>query len=207
MVSFYYRAQLAHPYPAMLKGPHMSSSDSEAVCLMPRKQVSKAEGILLQVKNALDEEAGEVALQGMMIEYYQVTHHKSEIDYKVSKKLLSRKHDLRQLARSSVNQEFSYCAASHSVVPSLQKLAGKFSACQGDCRRVYRVSRVSETAEFLSSRSAFDPYSMYHVCNFMGILSRGLLMPKVIVEDHDLVRTDIGNLGSGSYFSDSVRFE
>lgn len=31
-------------------------------------------------------------------------------------------------------------------------------------------------------------------------------MPKVVVEDHGLERTDIGNLGSGIYFSDSVRF-
>ncbi|XP_010125808.1 PREDICTED: poly [ADP-ribose] polymerase 4, partial [Chlamydotis macqueenii] len=32
----------------------------------------------------------------------------------------------------------------------------------------------------------------------------GLLMPEVVVEHHGLERTDIGNLGSGIYFSDSV---
>ena len=59
--------------------------------------MSKVEGILLQVKNALHEGAGEVALQEMMMEFYQVVHHKTEIDYKVSKKLLSRRHDLCQV--------------------------------------------------------------------------------------------------------------
>lgn len=59
--------------------------------------MSKAEGILLPVKNAMDEGAVEVALQEMMMEFYQVIHHKTEIDYKVSKKLLSRKQDLCQV--------------------------------------------------------------------------------------------------------------
>lgn len=59
--------------------------------------MSKAEGILLQVKNSLDEGAGEVALQEMMMEFYQVIHHKTETDYKVSKKLLPRKQDLCQV--------------------------------------------------------------------------------------------------------------
>ena len=34
--------------------------------------------------------------------------------------------------------------------------------------------------------------------------SSGLLLPKV-VEDRGMKRTDIGNLGSGIYFSDSLR--
>ncbi|KAK4830948.1 hypothetical protein QYF61_014407 [Mycteria americana] len=67
------------------------------------ESVSKAEGILLQVKNALDEGAGEVALQEMMMEFYQVVHHKTEVHYKVSKKLLSRKQDLCQLIRDMLN--------------------------------------------------------------------------------------------------------
>lgn len=32
-------------------------------------------------------------------------------------------------------------------------------------------------------------------------------MPKVVVEDHGVERTDTGNLGSGIYFSDSIRSE
>uniref|UniRef100_A0AAY4D8I0 Poly [ADP-ribose] polymerase n=1 Tax=Denticeps clupeoides TaxID=299321 RepID=A0AAY4D8I0_9TELE len=39
--------------------------------------------------------------------------------------------------------------------------------------------------------------------SFMGILSRGLLLPRVAVEHHGIERTDVGYLGSGIYFSDS----
>lgn len=33
----------------------------------------------------------------------------------------------------------------------------------------------------------------------------GLLMPRVGVEHHGIQRTDVGNLGSGIYFSDAFR--
>lgn len=36
-------------------------------------------------------------------------------------------------------------------------------------------------------------------------LSSGLLLPRVGVEQHGIERTDIGNLGSGIYFSDAMR--
>uniref|UniRef100_A0A3B3VWE7 Poly [ADP-ribose] polymerase n=1 Tax=Poecilia latipinna TaxID=48699 RepID=A0A3B3VWE7_9TELE len=40
--------------------------------------------------------------------------------------------------------------------------------------------------------------------NFVGIMSRGLLLPHVGVEHHGITRTDVGNLGSGIYFGDAV---
>ena len=40
--------------------------------------------------------------------------------------------------------------------------------------------------------------------NFSGILSRGLLLPKTIVNDYGGTRSDIGLLGSGIYFSDCL---
>jgi len=40
--------------------------------------------------------------------------------------------------------------------------------------------------------------------NFLGVLSRGLLMPKIVVDDFGITRTDIGCLGYGIYFSESV---
>lgn len=52
---------------------------------------------MLQVKNALDEGADEAALRKMMMEFYELIRHKTEIDYEVSKKLLSRKQDLCQV--------------------------------------------------------------------------------------------------------------
>ncbi|XP_068251603.1 protein mono-ADP-ribosyltransferase PARP4 [Nyctibius grandis] len=207
---------------------HLDSLLLESVNNISLNDVSKAEGILLQVKSALDEGAGEVALQEMMMEFYQVIRHKTEIDYKVSKKLLSRKQDLCQLIRDLLNiRETNMSCPNPSSLAKYRALRCKIEALDStsyeflnveqqvlennynDCPvrilQVYRVGRLSETAEFLSSlgniRSLFHASS---VRNFMGILSRGLLMPKVVVEDHGLERTDIGNLGSGIYFSDSV---
>ncbi|KAM9245413.1 LOW QUALITY PROTEIN: protein mono-ADP-ribosyltransferase PARP4 [Leptosomus discolor] len=155
------------------------SQDFEAAKYSVLEKVRKAEDILFQVKNALDEEAGKVALQEMMMEFYQVICHKTEIEYKVSKKLLFRKQDLCQVT-------FPDCD------------------CPVRILEVYRVGRISESAEFLSSLGNIQ--SLFHassVCKFMGILSRRLLMPKAITEDHGLERT-VGRLGSGIYFSDSV---
>ncbi|XP_009888954.1 PREDICTED: poly [ADP-ribose] polymerase 4 [Charadrius vociferus] len=207
---------------------HLDSLLLESVNNISLNDVSKAEGILLQVKNALDEGAGEVALQEMMMEFYQVIRHKTEIDYKVSKKLLSRKQDLCQLIRDMLNiRETNMSCPNPSSLAKYRALRCKIEAVDStsseflsveqqvlknnynDCPvrilQVYRVGRITETAEFLSSLGNIQ--SLFHassVRNFMGILSRGLLMPKVVVEDHGLERTDIGNLGSGIYFSDSV---
>ncbi len=41
--------------------------------------------------------------------------------------------------------------------------------------------------------------------NFLNIVYRGLLLPRVGVEQHGIERTDIGNLGGGIYFSDSLK--
>ncbi|XP_009997737.1 PREDICTED: poly [ADP-ribose] polymerase 4 [Chaetura pelagica] len=207
---------------------HLDSLLLESVNNISLNDVSKAEGILLQVKNALDEGVGEVALREMMVEFYQVIRHKNEIDYTVSKKLLSRKQDLCQLIRDMLNicETSMSCpnpsslakyqalrcrieavdSTSHEFLNVKQQvLKNNYNNCPVRILQVYRVGRVSETAEFLSSlgniRSLFHASS---VRNFMGILSRGLLMPKVVVEDHGVERTDAGNLGSGIYFSDSV---
>ncbi len=40
---------------------------------------------------------------------------------------------------------------------------------------------------------------------FLNIVYRGLLLPRVGVEQHGIERTDIGNLGGGIYFSDSLK--
>ncbi|KAG8545369.1 hypothetical protein GDO81_021002 [Engystomops pustulosus] len=71
--------------------------------------------------------------------------------------------------------------------------------------RVFRVGRISEAINFKSDVGNVKP--LLHAsspCNFVGILSRGLMLPKIIVEEFGGERTDVGNLGSGIYFSDSI---
>ena len=41
----------------------------------------------------------------------------------------------------------------------------------------------------------------------MGILSRGLLLPLVVVSEHGGARSDAGMLGNAIYFTDDVRYE
>ena len=45
----------------------------------------------------------------------------------------------------------------------------------------------------------------YFGTQYLNSLFSGLLLPRVGVEHHGIERTDIGNLGSGIYFSDDVR--
>ncbi|XP_062423231.1 protein mono-ADP-ribosyltransferase PARP4 isoform X2 [Rhea pennata] len=207
---------------------HLDSLLLEPVKNISLNDVSKAEGILLQIKNAMGEGADEVALQVMIKEFYQVIRHKTGTDYNVSKKLLSSKQDLCQLIRDMLNiRETNMSCPNPSSLAKFQALRCKIEAVDpesyeffsveeqllknnhNDCPvrilQVYRVGRIGETAEFLSSLGNIQ--SLFHaspVRNFVGILCRGLLMPKVVVEDHGQERTDAGNLGSGIYFSDSI---
>ncbi|PKU38634.1 poly [Limosa lapponica baueri] len=108
---------------------HLDSLLLESVNNISLNDVSKAEGILLQVKNALDEGAGEVALQEMMMQFYRVIRHKTEIDYKVSKKLLSKKQDLCQLIRDMLNiRETNISCPNPSSLAKYQALRCKIEA-------------------------------------------------------------------------------
>ncbi|OXB57129.1 hypothetical protein ASZ78_006991 [Callipepla squamata] len=174
---------------------HLDGLLLESVNNISLNDVSKAEGILLQVKNALNEGADKAALREMMMEFYQLIRHRTEIDYDVSKRLLSRKQDLCQLMRDTLNiRETNMSCANPSSVAKYQALRCKIDAvdpmsdeflsverqvlknnyngCSVKILQVYRIGRVSETAEFLGSlgniRSLFHASS---VRNFMGILS------------------------------------
>ncbi|XP_062958691.1 protein mono-ADP-ribosyltransferase PARP4 isoform X2 [Cynocephalus volans] len=189
--------------------------------------VSKAEGILLLVKAALKngETAGQ--LQKMMTEFYRLIPHKVPTTEEVNLRLLAKKEDLCQLIRDMVN----VCETNLSKPnpPSLAKyqalrckiehveqnteefsrvrkemLKNNHSKSPVEILQIFRVGRMNETTEFLSKLGNVRP--LLHgspVRNIVGILSRGLLLPRV-VEDRGVQRTDVGNLGSGIYFSDSL---
>lgn len=72
-------------------------------------------------------------------------------------------------------------------------------------QQIVRVSRGVELQTFKSELGSVKP--LLHSSspnNFVGILSRGLLLPRVGVEHHGIERTDMGKLGSGIYFSDAL---
>ncbi|XP_045422967.1 protein mono-ADP-ribosyltransferase PARP4 [Lemur catta] len=206
---------------------HLEHTLLKPVNSISLNDVSRAEGILQLVRTAL--KTGETAeqLQKTMAEFYRLIPHKTPAPEEVNLGLLAKKEDLCQLIRDLVN----VCETSLSKPnpPSLAKyralrckiehveqnteeffrvkkvvLQNNRSASPVDILEIFRVGRVNETTEFLSRLGNVRP--LLHgsaVRNAVGILSRGLLLPKV-VEDRGVKRTDIGNLGSGIYFSDSL---
>ncbi|KAM5288003.1 protein mono-ADP-ribosyltransferase PARP4 [Ctenodactylus gundi] len=189
--------------------------------------VSKAEGILLLVKSALKNGDTEEQLQKMMTEFYRLLPHKHLATEDVNLSLLANKEDLCQLIRDMVNVRETHlykpnppplakyralrCKIEHVEQNteefsriSKEILQNNQSKTPVDILQIFRVGRVNEATEFLSRLGNVRP--LLHgssVRNIVGILSRGLLLPKV-VEDRGIHRTDIGNLGSGIYFSDSL---
>uniref|UniRef100_A0A8C7BSE6 Poly [ADP-ribose] polymerase n=1 Tax=Neovison vison TaxID=452646 RepID=A0A8C7BSE6_NEOVI len=189
--------------------------------------VSKAEGVLLLVKAALKNGETEEQLQKMMTEFYRLIPHKGTTTEKVNLRLLAKKEDLCQLIRDMVNvcetnlfkpnppslakYQALRCKIEH-VEQNTEEffrvkeevLQNNYSKGPVDILQIFRVGKVNETTEFLNKFG--NVKSLLHgspVQSFVGILSRGLLLPKV-VEDRGTKRTDIGNLGSGIYFSDSI---
>nr|XP_040137821.1 protein mono-ADP-ribosyltransferase PARP4 [Ictidomys tridecemlineatus] len=206
---------------------HLEHTLLKPVNRISLNDVSKAEGILLLVKTALKNGETAEQLQKMMTEFYRLIPHKHPVTEEVNLRLLTKKEDLCQLIRDMVNVCETHlskpnppCLAKYRalrckieyVEPNTEEfswvrkeiLQNNHSKSSVDILQIFRVGRVNEATEFLSKLG--NVRSLLHgspVQNIVGILSRGLLLPKV-VEDHGVQRTDIGNLGSGIYFSDSL---
>ncbi|XP_054433436.1 protein mono-ADP-ribosyltransferase PARP4 isoform X2 [Pteronotus mesoamericanus] len=160
---------------------HLEHTLLESMSRISLNDVSKAEGILLLVKEALKNGETEEQLQKMMSEFYRLIPHRATTTEKVNLRLLAKKEDLCQLIRDMVN----VCEANLSK-PNSPSLA-KYRALR--CK----IEHVEQnTEEFLRLRE-----------EVLQNNRRGLLLPKV-VEDRGVKRTDIGNLGSGIYFSNSI---
>uniref|UniRef100_A0A8C0A9F5 Poly [ADP-ribose] polymerase n=1 Tax=Bos mutus grunniens TaxID=30521 RepID=A0A8C0A9F5_BOSMU len=186
------------------------------VGMMSLNDVSKAEGILLLVKEAMRNGETQEQLQMMLTEFYRLIPHRAAVAEKVSLSLLAKKEDLCQLIRDMVNVCETNLAKPNP--PSLAKyraLRCKIEHVEPNTEEFLRVRE--EVLQNNHSKGPVDILQIFRghlgnvrhllhgspVQSFMGILSRGLLLPKV-VEDRGMKRTDIGNLGSGIYFSDSI---
>lgn len=206
---------------------HLEHTLLESMSRISLNDVSKAEGILLLVKEALKNGETEEQLQKMMSDFYRLIPHRDTTTEKVSLRLLAKKEDLCQLIRDMVNvcetnlstpnppflakYRALRCKIEHVEPNSEEFLRVREEVLQNNCSKssanilqIFRVGRVNETTEFLSQLGNVKP--LLHgspVRSFVGILSRGLLLPKV-VEDRGVKRTDVGNLGSGIYFSNSL---
>lgn len=95
----------------------------------------------------------------------------------------------------------SFASPSSSSGPALHT-ASKLM----DIKRIYRITRPAEIAAFNASRIQTNQRTLFHgsrVSNYVGLLSRGLMMPKMVVAMGGK-RRDGGLLGNGIYFADSA---
>uniref|UniRef100_A0A803JQG9 Poly [ADP-ribose] polymerase n=1 Tax=Xenopus tropicalis TaxID=8364 RepID=A0A803JQG9_XENTR len=188
--------------------------------------VSKAEGVLLWVRKALDTGVEPSDIRKAMAEFYQLIPHKEPLQVNIDVTLVSSKQDLCQRIQDIVNvceinsgelnpSSFAkyralQCRIEHIdpeseefLQVSQQVLEKQRSDEFINIIKIFRVSKSSEATEFERNLGNVKP--LLHAStphSFVGILYRGLILPKS-TED-DLLRTDTGNLGSGIYFSDSI---
>ncbi|XP_073469577.1 protein mono-ADP-ribosyltransferase PARP4 isoform X2 [Aquarana catesbeiana] len=203
---------------------HLTSVLSCPVENISLNDVSKAEGILQNVRNALNKNED---IRELMEEFYQCIPHWKRQQRNVDKKFLTAKQDLCQLIRDMVNSSETNAKPHPSSVGKYRALKCRVEYVDPNTEefhrvkqevlnnnhsneefqifRVFRVGRLTEASNFRSDLG--NVKSLLHASslrNIVGILSRGLLLPKIIVDEFGLDRTDIGNLGSGIYFSDSI---
>ncbi|XP_051998661.1 protein mono-ADP-ribosyltransferase PARP4-like [Xyrauchen texanus] len=180
--------------------------------------VSRVEGLLLQAQKTQKE-----AEVKALLEEVDTLLPLRMIDPPSKQKLVSQKLDLCQLIRDIVNVseatlrspspsslgKYRALRCSIEVVPSQNPEFHVVSQLLKDrpvqIQQILRVNRGVELQMFKGELGNIK--LLLHSSSprsFVGILSRGLLLPRVGVEQHGIERTDIGNLGGGIYFSDSL---
>ncbi|XP_064404134.1 protein mono-ADP-ribosyltransferase PARP4-like isoform X3 [Halichondria panicea] len=195
------------------------------------EQVEKAEAALLSIKNLL--EAGKNdrdELRKMSREFFShLPHnpgHQSDI---TDKRVIAEKQDLCQLVKDSIGvseaTNWSSRGSAEGKYRSLRcdiQLLDPTSPEYADISNhvyntqdsslsaplaleaVYTLHRPVEDSGF--TYTIPNKQLLFHaspVRNFLGILSRGLLLPKIVVDDFGGTRSDPGMLGGGLYFAGS----
>ncbi|XP_078118660.1 protein mono-ADP-ribosyltransferase PARP4 isoform X2 [Sander vitreus] len=186
--------------------------------------VSRAEGLLLQAQRKR-REGNTDEVVSLLGEVYTLLPHIQPLVSHLSPtaKFISQKLDLCQLIKDVLNvSEMTLRSPTPSCLGKYRALrcsietvppgTAEFQAVTALLRdrkvqvqQVLCVSRGVELQTFKSDIGNIKP--LLHSSspsNFVGLLSRGLLLPRVGVEHHGIERTDVGNLGSGIYFSDAM---
>uniref|UniRef100_A0A3B3ZW43 Poly [ADP-ribose] polymerase n=1 Tax=Periophthalmus magnuspinnatus TaxID=409849 RepID=A0A3B3ZW43_9GOBI len=180
--------------------------------------VTRAEGLLLQVQRKITDHKMEEALS-LWSEYYTLLPTRFPVSPNMSE--VSKQFDLCQLIRdilnvsemtlgsaipSSVGKYRALRCGIEAVPPDSLEFEAVTSLINNSFHQIYQVIRAPELQNFKTELGNIQPLlhsSSPH--NFVGILSRGLLMPHVAVDQHGIQRTDAGNLGSGIYFTDNIK--
>ncbi|CAH3018315.1 unnamed protein product, partial [Porites evermanni] len=192
------------------------------------EDVEKAEAVLLLLRKSLDSAEDSSVLKKLSDEFFSIIPHKNTGTAISSKYLIAQKQDLCQLIKDMVSvgestnwltrrSLYSKYRALKCHIEWLQHESDEFKKIQEHVNasetspsniqvlNVFSIMRPVEEGTF--SHDIQNKKRLFHsskVTNFVGILSRGLLMPKIIVEDFGGKRSDAGMLGSGIYFASSA---
>ncbi|KAJ7391391.1 Protein mono-ADP-ribosyltransferase parp4 [Desmophyllum pertusum] len=192
------------------------------------EDVEKAEAILLLLRKSLDADEGFSAINKLSDEFFSVIPHKNRGRGITSRHLIAQKQDLCQLIKDMVSIDESTNWSTRSSVygkyralkthieclkhdssefRTIQELvsASETGPSKIDVLNVFSIHRPVEEGSF--SHDIGNKTLLFHsskLTNFVGILLRGLLMPKIVVDDFGGQRSDAGMLGSGIYFASSA---
>eukprot|EP00794_Sanderia_malayensis_P009205 gene9205-10179_t len=195
--------------------------------------VDNAESVLLSIKKALQKDKADIGLfelSGLSDEFYKLIPHKKDFRSELSAiNLVSRKIDLCQLIRDivSVNEATNWSKTSSTLARyktlncninwlnpnsnAYSYIADLFLSSQisdNDRIQIVNAFEVRRSIEDEAFKHEIDNKQfLFHSSqakNFVGILSRGLLLPKIVVDDFGGTRSDPGMLGSGIYFAGSA---
>ncbi|CAG2240013.1 PARP2_3_4 [Mytilus edulis] len=190
-------------------------------------KVEEAETVLYQLKELYKtRRVDSEKCSELTKEFYKaIPHNRSDRKEKFSVSDISAKQDLCQLIRDIINvgeaTDWSDDATTVAKYKALKchvtqldpstdefdhvtKLV-KSTSEKVELLNVYKLERTLEDLCFQSEVGNIQVLmhsSGFH--NFLGILSRGLLMPNFVEDEHGITRTDGGLLGSGIYFSDTA---
>ncbi|XP_071788483.1 protein mono-ADP-ribosyltransferase PARP4-like [Asterias amurensis] len=196
-------------------------------------RVEKAEGVLLQIRKNLEknseEDDNEEKLFNLNREFYELIPYRPRYqDFISHKRIIATKQELCQLIKDIVNvsestdwsQRSSSQARYHAIQcfisylppnhPEFVKIKAflmetKSSEEPLDIKRIFAATRGIEEASF--DGTIGNNQLLLHgsrPATFLGILARGLLLPKIVVEEYGGSRRDAGLLGQGIYFADRV---
>ena len=88
----------------------------------------------------------------------------------------------------------------------LQEMVVNSLGTGGSVHNIYRVRRTIEEVNFQTDIGEIQMLMHSSLfSNYLGILSRGLILPNVVTDKMGVSRTDAGLLGAGIYFTDSAK--
>ncbi|CAF1257536.1 unnamed protein product, partial [Didymodactylos carnosus] len=203
----------------------MLSVQPETITL---KKIIEAEAVLLEQKRLLDTNIDTVSSE-INTKFYSLIPHNSSFMLDLNnRRILTEKMNLCQMLRDMLTvNEITNWNIKASIEAKYRSLNCYINTIDKDSiefgritnmiksstnpneevivHNIFEITRQTEAINFKATLN--NQCQLFHgskYSNFLGILSRGLLMPKIVVKEFGGTRSDIGHLGYGLYFSDSI---